>query len=168
MDLYLKSYSQSKFSQSSAFNKNQKKETVRGLTLSPSEGVFGGIRFHLSQRGWTRGSLTVGPLGPLVRFDQSPAPPSSSVRAGAGLRRSPSTNGGFPQDSEGRDRSASPGRSSQWSRGSWGQRGLPAASSAVDGGLWWIGVSGYGGSRSCLRGGWLRTVEGRRMGDGRS
>ena len=46
------------------------------------------------------GSLTVGPSGPLVRFDQSPAPSFSSGRAEAELRRLPPTNGGSPRDSE--------------------------------------------------------------------
>ena len=43
----------------------------------------------LNPRGATRGSLTVGPLGPLVRFDQS-SPPSSLLaerRRSSGDRR---------------------------------------------------------------------------------
>ena len=57
----------------------------------------------LNPRGPARGSLTVGPLGPLVRFDQSPPPPSSSGRTEAGLRRSTSANGGSSQGPEGGD-----------------------------------------------------------------
>ena len=95
--------------------------------------------------------MTVGPLGPLVRFDQSPTPSSSSVRAKAGFRRSPSTNGGSPRASEGRDGSAGPGRSSQWSLGSRGWRESPAASFAAEVASGGFGDSRYGGSPSKLR-----------------
>ena len=68
LDLYLKIYGQSKFSQILFFKINKRnKKMVRGgkRTL--------GLRFHLCQRGPARGSLIVDALGPLVRFDQSPA-----------------------------------------------------------------------------------------------
>ena len=95
----------------------------------------------------------MGPGGPLVRFDRSPPPPSSSGRTEAGLRRSTPANGGSSRGPEGGDGSARPGRSSRWSRRWRGRRESPAASAAVDGGFGRIWGLGYGGSRSSLRGG---------------
>ena len=105
----------------------------------------------LNPRGPARGSLTVGPLGPLVRFDQSPPPPSSSGRTEAGLRRSTPANGGSSRGPEGGDGSARPGRSSRWSRRWRGWRESPAASSAADGSFGRFGALAYGGSPTQLR-----------------
>ena len=105
----------------------------------------------LNPRGPARGSLTVGPLGPLVRFDQSPPPPSSPGRTEAGLRRSTPANDGSSRGPEGGDGSTKPGRSSRWSRRWRGWRESPAASSAADGSFGRFGALAYGGSPTQLR-----------------
>ena len=66
---------------------------------------------------WTvRMSLIVGPPGPLLRFDQSISPSSSSARTEVRQRRSMLANGGSPRAPEGQDGSARPGRFFRWSR----------------------------------------------------
>ena len=106
----------------------------------------------LNQRGRARGSLTVGPGDPRVRFDWSPSPSFLSARTVAGLWRSPSTNGSSPRGPEGRDGSASLGRSFRWSLGRRGWKESPAASSATEEVSVGFGVPGCGGSWSRLRG----------------
>jgi hypothetical protein len=152
LDLYLKSYSQSKFSQNLFLIKTEKEKRFGENAFSGRRRRTSGITPPLKPARAGSGSLTVGPLGPLVRFDQSPAPPSSSGRAEAGLRRSTPANGGSLRGSEGGDGSASPGRSSRWLLGPRGWRESPAASSAADGVSGGFGVSSYGGSWSRLRG----------------
>ena len=149
MELYLKSYSQSKFSQISVFKIKQKKKNVSKKNTSKT---YSGFTPPLTPAWTGAGSLTVGPGGPLVRFDRSPPPPSSSGRMEAGLWRSTPAIGGSSRAPEGRDGSASLGQSSWWSRGWWGWRESPAASFEADGGFGRVGASRYGGSRASLRG----------------
>ena len=109
----------------------------------------------------------MGPGGPLVRFDQSFSPSSSSARTAVRQRRSTPANGGSPRAPEGRDGSARPGRSSRWSLGRRGRSELPAASFAAEeasGAKW---VWGYGGSRPKLSPG-LHSREGGRAPGGES
>ena len=127
------------------------------------------MRFHLSHVDWT-GSLTVGPGGPLVRFDQSNSPSSFSARTAARQRRSTPANGGSSRAPDGRDGSARPGRSSRWSLGRRGWRESPAASSAAEeasGGFWGSGLQWFPiayerlGSSARLRGvEWCRWMGG--------
>ena len=77
----------------------------------------------------------MGPRGPLVRFDQSIPPSSSSARTEARPRRSPPANGGSPRVPEGLDGSARLRRSFRWSLGRRGWKESSAVSFAADGEL---------------------------------
>ena len=112
----------------------------------------------------------MGPGGPLVRFDQSISPSSSSARTAAKQQQSTPANGGSPRTPEGRDGSARPGRSSRWSLGRRGQSELPAASFAAEEafgsivvlGLWWFPIEieqgeGFRGGRESF---WWREWRG--------
>ena len=126
------------------------------------------MRLHLNRERALRGSLTVGPEGPLVRFDWSPSPSFLCARTVARLRRSPATNGGSSRASKGGDGTARPRRSSGWSLGRRRWKESPAASSAAEesyGGevtfvLWWSPIElGQLGSSARLRGGsWWRWI----------
>ena len=67
-------------------NKTRKENASGKNTLSKQRRHTRAFTLSLIQSGRARGSLTVGPGGPLVRFDLSPSPPSSSGRTEAGLR----------------------------------------------------------------------------------
>ena len=56
-------------------NKTRKENVSRGNTLSKQRRRTLDFALSLNQSGRVSGSLTVGPGGPLVRFDQSPLPP---------------------------------------------------------------------------------------------
>ena len=86
----------------------------------------------LKQRERSRGSLTVGPEGPLVRFDRFFPPSPLFCPTGAGLRRSPSTNGSSSRASKGGDGTARPRRSFGWLMGRRRWKESPAASSAAE------------------------------------
>ena len=81
-----------------------------------------------------RGSLTVGPRGPLVRFDQS-IPPLSLSRAEAELRQSPPAIGGFVRETEAIHGLRGSRRSRRWVLRSRGWTGSSAVSFAADGEL---------------------------------
>ena len=76
MELYLKSYSQSKFWSKFVFKiKIEKKTFQTGIHFRSGGNVLCGFTSSLKPRGGGAGSLTVGPGGPLVMFDQSPSLP---------------------------------------------------------------------------------------------
>ena len=95
------------------------------------------MRLHLNRERALRGSLTVGPEGPLVRFDRSFPPSLLFCPTGAGLRRSPATDGGSSRASAGGDGTARPRRSFGWLKGRRRWKESPAASSSAG--------EGYGG-----------------------
>ena len=90
------------------------------------------MRLHLNRERALRGSLTVGPEGPLVRFDRSFPPSLLFCPTGAGLRRSPATDGGSSRASAGGDGTARPRRSFGWLKGRRRWKESPAASSAAE------------------------------------
>jgi len=148
LEFYLKRYSQSKFSQYSVFKiKQKKKKNISKLTTSKA---YSGV-YAFNYPAWTaRGSLTVGPGGPLVRFDQSPFPllPLPERGRDSGDRRwrlaSPR---GAPRAGWIRHSRAV----LRWSPGRRGRRELPTASSSVEVASGAFGGRGYGGSRAGLR-----------------
>ena len=112
-------------------NKTRKENVSRGIRFRSRGDVLGTYAPSLKTEKMARGSLTVGPEGPLVRFDRSPLPPLSLCPNGGGLRRSPSTNSGSSRAPEGGDGMARLGRSSWWSLGRRRWKESPAASSAA-------------------------------------
>ena len=80
MEFYSKSYSQSKISQSSVLIKSEKENALGENTLSKQRRRTQVFALSLKQRERVRGSLTVGPGGPLVRFDRSSSPSLLSAR----------------------------------------------------------------------------------------
>ena len=92
----------------------------------------GGITPSLNPTWTGTRSLTVGPEGPLVRFDQSIPSPSSSARTEVRQRRSSPANDGFPRVPEGLDGSARPRRSFRWSLGRRGWKESSAVSFAAE------------------------------------
>ena len=69
-------------------NKTRKENVSEEIRFRSRGDVLGTFALSLNQSGRARGSLTVGPGGPLVRFDRSPPPSLSFGRTGAELRRS--------------------------------------------------------------------------------
>ena len=112
-------------------NKTRKRKTLRGKYAFAAEKRTRGLAPPLNQRGRARGPLTMGPEGPLVRFDWSPSPSFLCARTVARLRRSPATNGGSSRASAGGDGTARPRRSFRWwlGRRRW-QESLAASSAA--------------------------------------
>ena len=95
------------------------------------------MRLHLNRERALRGSLTVGPEGPLVRFDRSFPPSLLFCPTGAGLLRSPATDGDSSRASAGGDGTARPRRSFGWLKGRRRWQESPAVSSSAG--------EGYGG-----------------------
>ena len=115
-----------------------RKKNVRDRIRFRSRGdVLGTYAPSLKTEKTARGSLTVGPEGPLVRFDRFFPPSPPFCPTGAGLRRSPSTNGSASRASRGGDGTARPRRSPRWLLGRRRWKESPAASSAAE--------RGYGG-----------------------
>ena len=138
MEFYFKSYSQSKFGQNLFLNKTRKKENASAvIRLRSRENALGVLRLHLNKERALRGSLTVGREGPLVRFDRSFPPSLLFCPTGAGLRRSPATDGGSSRGSAGGNGTARPRRSFGWLKGRRRWKESPAASSSAG--------EGYGG-----------------------
>ena len=148
MELYLKSYSQSKFWSNLLFKLKQKRKRFGGEYAFGAGETYWGITPSLNPTWTGTGSLTVGPEGPLVRFDQSIPPSSSSARMEARQRRSPPANGGSPRVPEGLDGSARLRRSFRWSLGRRGWKESSAVSFAAEGGFGAKWLRGGGGSRS--------------------
>ena len=131
--MYLKSYSQSKFWSKSVFLIKQKRKCFGGEYAFGAGETYWGITPSLNPTWTGTGSLTVGPEGPLVRFDQSIPPSSYSARTEARQRRSSPANGGSPRVPEGLDGSARPRRSFRWSLGRRGWKESSAVSFAAEG-----------------------------------
>ena len=89
------------------------------------------MRLHLNRERALRGLLTVGPEGPLARFDRSFPPSLLFFPTGAGLRRSPAANGRASRASKGGDGTARPRRSFRWWLGRRRWQESPTASSAA-------------------------------------
>ena len=114
-------------------NKTEKKTFQIEIRFRSRGGVLEALRLHLTT--WTdTGSLTVGPEGPLVRFDQS-IPPLSLSRAEAGLRRSPPAIGGSVRETEVIYGFRGSRRSRRWVLRSREWTGSSAVSFAADGEL---------------------------------
>ena len=113
-------------------NKTRKENDSEENTLSQSRRRTREFAPSLRQRERSRGSLTVGPEGPLVRFDRFFPPSPLFCPTGAGLRRSPSTSGSASRASKGGDGTARPRRSFGWLMGRRRWKESPAASSAAE------------------------------------
>ena len=113
-------------------NKTRKGKRFSRNTLSRQRKRTREFAPSLKQRERSRGSLTVGPEGPLVRFDRFFPPSPPFCPTGAGLRRSPSTNGSASRASKGGDGTARPRRSSGWLMGRRRWKESPAASSVAE------------------------------------